>query len=162
MPTHFGKYQGKVLNNLDPQGRARLRLSVPAVFGEMLSPWALPCVPYAGHGVGFFAIPPIGANVWVEFMGGELDHPIWSGCFWLSSEEVPATPGLADIKVFKTETATITISDLPGESGIILETASGARIAVSAKGIEMANGSGASILLQGPQVSVNDRTLEVS
>ena len=36
----------------------------------------------AGNGVGFFAIPPKGANVWVEFEGGDPDQPIWSGCFW--------------------------------------------------------------------------------
>ena len=37
-------------------------------------------------------IPPVGANVWVEFEGGDPDYPIWSGCFW-GTGEVPALAG---------------------------------------------------------------------
>ena len=44
-----------------------------------------------GDGVGFFAMPPTGANVWVEFEGGDPDYPIWTGCFW-GTGEVPAQP----------------------------------------------------------------------
>jgi len=43
------------------------------------------------QGVGLFFLPPKGANVWVEFEGGDPDYPIWSGCFW-SDGEVPAQP----------------------------------------------------------------------
>ena len=77
--------------------------------------WAMPCVPYAGQGIGFFAIPPVKANVWVEFEGGDPDHPVWSGCFW-GAREVPAT--LEKIKILKTETCTITMDDTPGAGGI--------------------------------------------
>ena len=28
------------------------------------------------------AIPPIGANVWVEYEGGDPNYPVWVGCFW--------------------------------------------------------------------------------
>ena len=52
----------------------------------------MPCAPFAGSGVGFFALPPVGANVWVEFEGGDPDYPIWSGCFW-GAGEVPAHAG---------------------------------------------------------------------
>ena len=77
----FGKYRGKVEDDIDPLGMGRLRVSVPALAGGGHSSWALPCVPYAGRDVGFYALPPIGANVWVEFEGGDLNYPIWSGCF---------------------------------------------------------------------------------
>ena len=72
----------------------RVQVSVPAVLGDGRLSWAMPCVPYAGSQVGFFAIPPVGANVWVEFEGGDPDYPIWSGCFW-GTGEVPATPAMA-------------------------------------------------------------------
>ena len=49
----------------------------------------MPCVPYAGDGVGFKFLPAPGSGVWVEFEGGNLNHPIWSGCFW-GDDEVPA------------------------------------------------------------------------
>ena len=76
---YFGKYRGTVVSNDDPTSRGRLQVTVPNLVENT---WAMPCVPYAGSGVGFFAIPPVGANVWVEFEGGDPDYPIWSGCFW--------------------------------------------------------------------------------
>jgi hypothetical protein len=65
MPRQFfGKYRGSVANNIDPQMMGRIQVSVPAVLGEGSLSWAMPCAPYAGPGVGFFAIPPNGARVW--------------------------------------------------------------------------------------------------
>ena len=63
-PKFFGKYRGKVEDNFDPMQLGRVRVMVPAVLGEGTMSWAMPCVPYAGSGVGFFAIPPNGANIW--------------------------------------------------------------------------------------------------
>ena len=160
MTKFFGKYRGKVENNIDPMQLGRVQVSVPAVLGEGSMSWAMPCVPYAGPGVGFFAIPPVGANIWVEFEGGDPDYPIWSGCFW-GTGEVPAQPAVAEMKVFKTDSGTITLNDLPGAGGITIETTTGMKIVISALGIEINNGQGGSIKLTGPQVSVNEGALEV-
>jgi len=161
MSQFFGKYRGKVENNIDPLQQGRIQVSVPAVLGDGRLSWAMPCVPYAGPGVGFFTIPPVGANVWVEFEGGEPDYPIWSGCFW-GTGEVPALPAVAEMKVLKTSTATITLNDLPGAGGITIETITGMKIAITMMGIEINNGQGASIKLTGPQISLNDGALEVT
>ncbi|ABY35380.1 MAG TPA: baseplate assembly protein [Chloroflexus aurantiacus] len=161
MNQFFGKYRGKVENNIDPLQQGRVQVSVPAVLGDGRLSWAMPCVPFAGNSVGLFLVPPTGANVWVEFEGGDPDYPIWSGCFWAPGE-VPASPALAEMKVWKTATATITINDVPGAGGITIETTTGARIAISATGIEIVNGQGASIKLTGPQISLNDGALEVT
>ena len=160
MTKFFGKYRGKVENNIDPMQLGRVQVSVPAVLGEGSMSWAMPCVPYAGPGVGFFAIPPAGANVWVEFEGGDPDYPILSGCFW-GTGEVPALPAIAEMKVLKTDMGTITLNDLPGAGGITIETITGMKIVISALGIEINNGQGGSIKLTGPQVSVNEGALEV-
>ena len=160
MTKFFGKYRGKVENNIDPMQLGRVQVSVPAVLGEGSMSWAMPCVPYAGPGVGFFAIPPAGANVWVEFEGGDPDYPILSGCFW-GAGEVPALPAIAEMKVLKTDMGTITLNDLPGAGGITIETTTGMKIMISALGIEINNGQGGSIKLTGPQVSVNEGALEV-
>jgi hypothetical protein len=116
----FGKYRGTVENNIDPDGLGRLQVSAPAVLGIGVLSWALPCVPYAGEGVGFWAIPPIGANIWVEFEGGNLDYPIWSGCFWVEDEAPPAADGLPEVKVFQTNSVILTLDDTPGGGGITL------------------------------------------
>lgn len=161
MSQFFGKYRGKVESNVDPLQLGRVQVSVPAVLGDGRMSWAMPCVPYAGSSVGFFAIPPGGANVWVEFEGGDPDYPIWSGCFW-GTGEVPASPAVAEMKVLKTAVGTITINDLPGAGGITIETTTGAKIALSASGIEISNGQGATLKLSGPRISLNDGALEVT
>ena len=160
MAQFFGKYRGKVENNVDPLQQGRLQVSVPAVFGDGRNSWAMPCVAFAGPGVGFFTLPPNGANVWVEFEGGDPDYPIWAGCFW-GTGEVPAVPAVAEMKVLKTQAGTLTISDLPGAGGITIETALGMKIAMTVAGIEITNGQGSTIALSGPQVSVNNGALEV-
>lgn len=161
MTEFFGKYRGKVENNVDSMLQlGRIQVSVPAVLGEGRMSWAMPCVPYAGSGVGFFAIPPVGANVWVEFEGGNPDYPIWSGCFW-GRGEVPAQPAVAEMKVLKTDVGTITLNDLQGTGGITIETTTGMKIEITAQGIEITNGQGASIKLEGPKVSINGSALEV-
>jgi hypothetical protein len=76
-----GKYIGKVADNCDPLIMRRIRAQVPAVFGTRETGWTLPCVPYAGHRVGFFFIPPVNSNVWIEFENGNAQNPIWSGWF---------------------------------------------------------------------------------
>lgn len=162
--TFYGKYRGQVQNNIDPMQLGRVQVSCPAVLGDGTLSWAMPCVPYAGSGVGFFAIPPTGANIWVEFEGGDPDYPIWSGCFW-GTGEVPVTPALPQTKMLKTDAITLKLDDLPGIGGVTLEVASPAvpmtlTMSFTATGIEIVNGA-AKIKLTPVSVSVNDGALEV-
>lgn len=87
---YYGKYRGTVLQNVDPEQRGRLMLSVPDVLGPIPSSWAEPCVPLAGPTgppMGVYLVPPIGAGVWVEFEHGDPDYPIWVGCRWGSQKK---------------------------------------------------------------------------
>ena len=136
-----------------------LQIQVPAVLGEGRLSWALPCVPFAGPDVGFFTVPPVGANVWVEFEGGDTNFPIWSGCFW-GRGEAPA-PAKAEVKQLKTGTATLRIDDTPGASSLTIETTNGLKLVFDNAGIEISNGQGSSITLSGPQISLNEGALEV-
>jgi hypothetical protein len=115
----FGKYRGKVENNLDPMELGRLQVSCPAVLGDGSLSWALPSTPYAGPSVGLFLLPPVGANVWVEFEGGDPDYPIWSGCFW-GTGQMPASPATENIKMLKTRGVSITIDDMQNAGGLTM------------------------------------------
>lgn len=115
---YYGKYRGKVIDNIDPLLLGRIIADVPAVPGSLLN-FAQPCAPYAGMQVGFYAIPPIGANVWIEFEGGDPTFPIWSGCFWGEGEVPLEAP--PETKVFKTEFITMILNDLPEVGGFTLE-----------------------------------------
>jgi uncharacterized protein involved in type VI secretion and phage assembly len=167
MNRFYGKYRGKVVDNIDPKQLGCIRVSVPAVLGTGTQSWAYPCVPYAGLQTGFFAIPPIGANVWVEFEAGDPDHPIWSGCFW-GLGEVPALglispPPIAHIAMQTTLQNSLLISDAPGPAGgILLKTSTGAMISISETGIVISNGQGATITMTGPTVAINEDGLMVT
>jgi type VI secretion system (T6SS) baseplate-like injector VgrG len=160
----FGKYRGKVENNIDPFQQGRVQVSCPAVLGDGSLSWALPCAPFAGSGVGLFTVPPVGANVWVEFEGGDPNYPICSGGFW-GVGEVPALPALAGMKVLKTDSVTLTLSDLPGIGGFKVEVSPPAvavplKLVFDAAGIELTCGA-ASVKLTPISVSINNGALEV-
>jgi hypothetical protein len=154
-----GKFRGVVSDNRDPEMRGRIRAKVAAL-NDLEVTWALPCLPYGGNGVGLFLVPPTKANVWVEFEGGDVNYPVWTGCFW-DLGQAPATPGVAEKKVLKTDNATVTLDDLPGVGGVTIETKAGMKITMTATGVEIVNGLNASVKLSGPQVSINGNALEV-
>lgn len=156
---HYGKYRGTVINNRDPTSRGRIQVSVPALLNQ-LPVWAMPSVPYAGPNVGFFAMPPVGAGVWVEFEGGDLDLPIWSGCFWADGDiaSSDAAPGIkfwitdavsiridddAGEIVIKTRGATLTLSanEITADASTITEKALSSQTKVSASGFDVNNGA---------------------
>ncbi len=137
-----------------------MRVKAVDVYGENESGWALPALPYTGDGVGLFLIPPTGASVWVEFEHGDPEYPIWAGGFWADGE-APASPGVAEMKVLKTDTATITLNDTPASSGITIETQAGMKIKIDSNGIEIDNGLNASVKLSGPRVTINGDAFEV-
>lgn len=164
MREFFGKYRGKVENNLDPQQQGRIQVSVPAVLGDGTLSWAMPCAPYAGSGVGFFAVPPVGANVWVEFEGGDPDYPIWTGCFWALGE-VPAVPALPLVKILKTDGVTLKLDDTPGAGGFTLEVGPPVlpvpmTLTMSSAGIEISHAA-ANVKMTPVGVNINNGALEV-
>lgn len=158
----YGKYRGTVSDNRDLLQRGCLRVQILDVSGYNESTWAMPCVPYAGDGVGLFLIPPVHAHVWIEFERGDIDHPIWTGCFWAQGE-IPAMPAVAEMKVLKTDQTTITINDIPGAGGITIESkiGTGAKIVIDVTGIEISSGLG-KIKLSASGTSINDGALEVT
>lgn len=159
-PPFYGKFRGVVTDNRDPLMLGRVRAKVLDVFGENASGWATPALPYAGKGVGLFLVPPTDASVWIEFEHGDPDYPIWSGCFWAQGE-LPATPAVAEMKVLKTDTATITLNDLPGVGGITIETNDGKKITINALMMEITDGTW-SIKLSPTGVAINGDGLVVT
>jgi uncharacterized protein involved in type VI secretion and phage assembly len=164
----FGKYRGSVLNNVDPMQMGRLMVQVPDVGNVSPSTWAMPCFPFAGTQSGMFVLPAIGSGVWVEFEQGNSDYPIWVGCYWGSADELPSmaqagVPGVQSLVIQTTGQNTLMVSDVPGPTGgILLQTSSGAMIAINDTGITITNGTGATIELTGPSVTVNGGALEVT
>ena len=167
--NHFyGVYRGTVLNNIDPMQKGRLMVQVPDVTTLLPSTWAMPCVPFAGIQAGAYVLPMIGSGVWVQFEQGNPDYPVWLGGWWGSAAEVPvlALAGLPASPSIVLQTAgqnTLMISDLPGPTGgILLKTTAGALISMSEVGITISNGQGATIIMAGPTVTINEGALVIT
>jgi len=123
----FGKYRGKVTDNDDPNKLGRLKVMVPAVLGEA-EIWAMPCAPYAGDSVGFYAMPDAGTLVWVEFEGGHASYPIVGGCFWADGQ-IDSADASPSVKFFRTRSLKIRIDDDADE--LVIETSGGSKLTVS-------------------------------
>lgn len=164
MTPFYGKYRGVVTDVQDPLQFGRIRARVTDL-GERELGWAMPCFPFAGSGMGLFALPKVDSGVWIEFEHGDTEHPIWSGCWYGGQSEVPSALQSPPYKkvLLKTEAGhSIVLDDSSGSGGITLETSGGRKISLTSQGIEIDNGSGVKITLQGSQVNVNNGALEVA
>lgn len=88
----YGKYRGIVRDIDDPENLCRIKAEVPAVYEDHQSPWALPAFPFAGQRHGLVLMPEVGDGVWIEFEAGDIERPIWTGC-WFASGERPNPQG---------------------------------------------------------------------
>jgi uncharacterized protein involved in type VI secretion and phage assembly len=163
---HYGKHRGVVVDNIDPLQLGRVLVQVPKVIDGGGSRWAMPCVPVAGHQSGLFLLPAIGAPVWVEFEQGDPELPIWVGGYWVDAGELPVmAPAGQGVPAMLLQTPgqnSVLVSDMPGpDGGVLLRAQNGASIAVNEAGITISNGRGASIVLAGTMVTINDGALTV-
>jgi hypothetical protein len=170
---HFGKYRATVVMNIDPELRGRITMMVPDVLGPVPSSWAEACAPLSGPtgpGMGVYMVPPIGAAVWAEFEHGDVNYPIWSGCRWAASSDVPTDAHLGlpvspNIVLQTLAQNCVVVSDAPptpATGGIILRSTTQAMIVVNDSGIYISNGKGAMISMVGPSVTINNGALVVT
>lgn len=154
---YFGKYRGRVTDNLDPTERGRLKVTVPAVLGD-LEVWAMPCVPYAGTGVGFYCLPEADTGVWVEFEAGDPSYAIWTGFFWADAE-LPDEPDAA-IKIWKTEKLTVRLDDAADE--LKLEDSAGSRVTIAGDIVADSGGHTHTVGSAGVSAEVGGKKTELS
>ena len=151
----YGKYRG-IVTDVD-SSTLRIKATVPAVLGTTETGWCLPCVPYAGKDVGFFFVPDTGAAVWIEFEGGDVSYPIWTGCFWRSgevpSDASPTTRGVVTAAPHKM------LFDDDGDE-VHVEDSNGGKLAFTSDGVKTSTDS-ASVAVGSDGVSINDDAFKV-
>jgi uncharacterized protein involved in type VI secretion and phage assembly len=133
---HWGKYRGLVVDRDDPERLGRLRVRVPSLLADATTGWAWPVAAYAGAGIGLFALPQVGDVVWVEFIEGDLDHPVWAGGAWAQPDgqsEIPqdAQSDYPDRVVLQTVSGNVVVlSDVAGAERIVVRAASGCEVVI--------------------------------
>ena len=151
---YFGKYRGQVTDNDDPDNLGRVKASVPKLLGDEETGWALPAFVYGGTSEqGLFAVPDIGAGVWIEFEGGDLSYPIWSGT-WFTSGAIPES-AQAGKKVFKTKSGHKMVFDDDGGSLEITDS-NGNSVTMDSDTVKITAGSALKIVIDAPQIELVD------
>ena len=150
----YGKYRG-IVTNVD-DSTWRIQASVPNVLPGGGTGWCMPCVPYAGPQVGFLMLPEVGSAVWIEFEGGDVSYPIWTGMFW-SSGDLPSNAS-AKVKSIVTTAGSIAFDN--DQSSITLKDAQSNTVVLDQQGVKSASGAN-SVAVGTSSVSVNDGAMEV-
>jgi uncharacterized protein involved in type VI secretion and phage assembly len=149
---YYGKYRGQVTDNNDPSNLGRVKASVPRVLGTENTGWALPAFIYGGASEqGFFAVPDVGAGVWIEFEGGDLSYPIWTGT-WFTSGDIPesAQPGK---KVLKTKAGHKMVLDDDGGTLEITDS-NGNTITMDSSTVKVAAGNATKVVIDAQQIEL--------
>jgi uncharacterized protein involved in type VI secretion and phage assembly len=151
----YGKYRG-IVSDVDAS-TMRIKAKVPSVLGETTTGWCMPCVPYAGPDVGIAFLPETGSGVWIEFEGGDVSYPIWTGGYWREGE-VPADAADHVKVIITTQKQKIEFDD--DESSITLSDNNGNTVTLDSSGITLTN-SQSTVVVNSTSVSVNSGALEV-
>ena len=166
----YGKYRGIVSVPVDTGSKGRVTALV-TVGGTPMTVVAEACMPFGGIGAGFFAVPPQGAGIWIEFEEGKLDKPLWSGSWW-SEGELESSFAVAST-ASPLQSMPVVIQSFGGNHIVLGATpADGIRIAttaglagpsitVNAQQILISDGKGGSVMISGGQVLINNGALLV-
>ena len=150
----YGKYRG-IVTDVDAK-TMRIKAKVPAVFADADSGWAMPCVPFAGASAGFAFLPDKGSAVWIEFEGGDVSFPIWTGGFWLNGQ-APAQAA-PDVRVVVTKQHQLLLD----EKGVLtVKDRHGNSLTMDKNGITLKRGS-QTLVISDSSVNVNDGALEIT
>jgi uncharacterized protein involved in type VI secretion and phage assembly len=151
----YGKYRGTV-TEVDA-ATMRIKAKVPSVLKEQPTGWCTACVLYAGDAAGIAFLPEVGSGVWIEFEGGDVSYPIWTGCYW-RKDEYPEE-ATEKIKAIVTRSGHKILLD-DDASTITITDSNDNKITLEASGITLERG-GKKINISTGQVNVNDGALEV-
>ena len=152
---YYGKYRGTV-TDIDAS-TLRIKAKVPSVLKDQDTGWCMPCVPYAGDNVGFAFLPEKGSGVWIEFEGGDVSYPIWTGCYWRQGE-IPSDAAPA-VKAIVTKAGHKILLDDDGGT-ITITDANENKIMLDSSGITLSRGS-STVEIGDSEVNVNNGALEV-
>jgi uncharacterized protein involved in type VI secretion and phage assembly len=152
----YGKYRG-IVAEVDAT-TCRIKATVPAVLDDAQTGWCMPCVPYAGLQRGIAFLPEAGSGVWIEFEGGDVSYPVWTGCYWRDGE---APEGIGpNVKVIVTAAGLKLILN-DDEVNITISDPNGNMVTLNEAGITLSKAEVQQIVIGDANVTINDGALVV-
>lgn len=139
---------GKVVAVNDPDGTGRVQVELLALnpAGDTRI-WARVATPFAGDNYGLFALPGIGEEVMVMFLGGDPAFPVVVGALWNGGTALPENQPNSDTDIWSINgragsRMAIDESSSGGET-IAFETPAGVKVELTDGGskIQLTNGS---------------------
>lgn len=148
IPTgrYEGIYRAVVVDNIDPEKRARLKINIPAIHPpeeKANLPWADCCTNVAGNGRSNMMIPKKDDVVFIMFEMADPHYPVWIGSWFASPGGVSELPtelqsAVGKHYVIKTDSGhSIDISDETGKVFIDIKTAGGNHIKLDDTGAKI-------------------------
>lgn len=93
---YFGLYTAKVTRINDPEKRQRIKVICPKVLGGNIeSAWCDPLVTVAFDNGGDFCVPHLHETVWIAFIEGNPNRPVYLGGWW-QKNKTPLGGGYSD------------------------------------------------------------------
>jgi uncharacterized protein involved in type VI secretion and phage assembly len=151
---YYGVMQAVVVDNVDPLGEGRVRLTYPWLNQSMETEWCRVCQFYAGNGYGAFFVPEVNDEVLVACVHGDLNEPVVIGALY-NGKDKPASkreksPGL-DQKLIRTKGKhQLLLDDTPDKKKIEMKTSDGQTLTLNDqdKKIVIDTGGGQSITME--------------
>ena len=154
---------GIVADNKDPECLGRLKLILPLVGPNAVTPW----YQVAGNRKdknGFWALPDIGTQVIVCFPYGNYSHGIILGCIYDMKHKPPKhdTENPSNSQLIQTKKHRIEIINEDGKEEIRVETAEGQMRAILSKnGVELINELDGGIELSGKKINLKGKNVNI-
>jgi type VI secretion system (T6SS) baseplate-like injector VgrG len=164
---YYGKYAGIVLDHstvpADAAKRGQIMVRVPGILEEGPSGADQPIEVLARPSFlsGFFFIPEEGAQVWAEFVAGDINFPIWTGV-WYPDQVAPKTVDGSEPtrfqKVIRTMSGQVVqLDDTNGsEQTVITDSKNGNTVTFDANGILLEDSNGNSVKLDSNGITLKD------
>jgi uncharacterized protein involved in type VI secretion and phage assembly len=138
-----GIYRAWCKDNADPEKRGRIKVWIPFIHDESYAndktslPWAEYCaMDGGGPNYGFLFIPKIGDTVWVTFINGEYQFPVWVGTWYGApggNTEIPeeAKTDYPETSILKTRGGSyIEFTNKSGSESIVISDKNGNSVTI--------------------------------
>jgi hypothetical protein len=161
--TWFGRYysiyQGFVVENEDPSVLCRLKVKVPAVHGDNeLANYAYPKGIPAQAGSGLYFVPAVDEAVWIEFVEGDPEFPVWSYGWWGSGEKVSGAKKDNSLIVFQSPNGQrIELNE--SENRVTIKQKDGSLVKISGDEVHLEQKDGFTVTMSSSDLQLNGSSL---